>query len=145
MRRLPYIITFLFPLQSVLTAIGARYAVYALLAGGTAFYVLRAIVYGRSAEGFGTVWVFIGYLAILAVLQWSVMSLYGFLVYVQFALFWMAYSYAYGRIDVVSLTKTNLSVAMIVAVIGIYQYFFNPTLSGFSTFSGVEIFYSAGA
>ncbi len=138
MRRLPYVVTFLFPLQSVLTALGLRHAVYVLLVGGTAAFLLRAAIHGRAASGFRPVWLFIGYIGMLGLTQASVVSLFGFLGYTQFALFWLAYAYAYGGIDVDRLTRANLAVATIIAVIGIYQYFFNPTLWGFSTYEGVE-------
>ena len=52
MRRLPYVVTVLVPLQSVLAAFGLRYAVYALLAGGTGAFLLRAAVHGRAGSGF---------------------------------------------------------------------------------------------
>ena len=142
MQRLPYAITFLFPLQSILAALGLRYALYGLLVGATAAFLLRAAVVGRSATGFTPVWLFLTYVAVAALARPGLVALYGFLGYAQFALLWLGYLYAYGRIDLEALTRTNLRVATLVAVIGTYQYFFNPTLWGFSTYVGVEAMYT---
>ena len=144
MRRLPYVVTFLVPLQSVLAAFGLRYAVYALLAGGTAVFLLRAAVRGRAAGGFRPVWIFVAYVGALVVLQPGIVAAYGFLTYAQFALFWLSYVYAYGEVDTALLTRVNLAVATVVAVVGLYQYLLDPTLSGFSTYGGVEVYLTAG-
>ena len=145
MRKLPYVVTALFPFQSVLAALGVRYALYALLAGGTAAFLFRVALRGGKVTGLGAIWVVLLYLMTLVVARPSIVSLYGFLVYGQFALFWVSYILAYGEVDLPKLTRTNLRVAVVIALIGIYQYFFNPTLWGFSTYGGVGTFFYAGA
>jgi hypothetical protein len=144
-RRLPYVLAFLFPLQVILAALGLRYVVYVLLAGGTAAFLLRAAVYGRAGVGFRPVWLFVAYVAVLGLASPGVVALFGFLAYAQFAVFWLAYAYAYGRIDTEALTRSNLAIATVVAIIGIYQYFFNRTLWGFATYGGVNTYLEGGA
>jgi hypothetical protein len=91
------------------------------------------------------VWVFVLYVGFLALIRPGLVSIFGFLVYAQFALFWMAYAYAYGEIDVSKVTRTNLAIAAVVAIIGIYQYLFNRTLWGFSSYGGVGEYFELGA